>query len=1014
MNMNRLQGIRNIYLGFLMIFLSICLLFPSLAQSQSESEPNNSQEQANEIRLGQSIQGLFQPKDDEDWYKLVNSQSGRNIIRIDLTGVAGVNSYLEIYNEKEEKLKESDTGDDGEAEAIINFGVTEGIYYIMVSGFQRNEKDKYTLSTKLLSPWQEGQEFELNDELEQANEIKLGQSIEGYFQPKGDKDWYKFVVSQSGKNIIRIDLTGVAGVNSYIEIYNEKGERLKESDTGGDGEGEAIINFGVTEGIYYIKVNGRQENGKDKYLLSTKLLGPWQKGQEFEPNDELEQANKIKLGKTIKGSPYPDTDKDWYVFTMPEPGLEILVIELSGLGGVDLLLELLDADGQELKEANNGEMGEKETIVRMKVKPGKYYIMVNNYGSNTETAYSLRAGKPTVPPATPEEVNKALTKALDGLARTQTKDGDWSSSESAIGISGLASMAFLGADCIQKDYTPNIKAAVNFLKSKYQPSSNYKSGSKEKAYYGGLIASAYDIMYEHAISTLALIEALVNLNDYSLEPITEDALQLIIRAQNTEHKPVVLGGPVNSDSNDYGGWRYKPDSTDSDISVSGWQILALKGALSAGFEIPEWSLPKAATFLRACYDKDEKSFTYQAGDREIGCARTGIGALGLQLCGFPDDPLIKPALRFMQNNPPVWVVEDPGAGWPFYYWYYGTRAMLMAGGDDWRIWKTWMCRLLVDNQNDDGAWESDQKEAGMGIYTTSLGALMLEFCCGHVPIYMQEKIQRPGLVEVAFGEGAKKQAAKNVELILDASNSMWGQIKGEGKISIAKKVLSQIINGLPDEMNVGLRLYGHRYPLKDKRACKDTELVVPIGPLAKSQLITTINSITPKGKTPLVFSVLEAGKDFEKINRGSIILITDGIESCNGDINSIAPAFKKLGIGLKVHIVGFDIKEAEAKQQLEAIAKSTDGVYLDAKDSQQLLSSLQQTLQIEYIILDEKGAIKAKGFVDGEPVRVMEGTYKLRLILEPQPLEVNITVKPGQKSLLLLKKENEKWTINEK
>jgi len=866
-----------------------------------------------------------------------------------------------------------------------------------------------------LSSWsQSGSESEPNDERDHANELRLGQAVEGLFQVEDDEDWYKFVVSQSGKNIIRIDLTGVAGVNSYLEIYNDKEEKLKESDIGDDGEGEAIINFGVTEGIYYIEVGGRQKNEKDKYLLSTKLLGPWQEDQEFEPNDELEQANKIKLGKVVKGFAYPDTDKDWYAVTVPESGLDILIVELSALDGVDLLLELLDADGRELKQANNGEIDEKEMIVRMKVKPGKYYIMVNNYGFNTETAYTLRAGKPTVPPATPEEVNKALTKALDGLARTQLKEGEWSSNVSAIGISGLALMAFLGAECIQKDYIQNIKAAVNFLKSKYLPSSNYESGSKERAYYGGLIASAYSTMYEHAIATLALIEAIVNDNDLNLEPMIEDALQLILRVQNTEHKPVLLGGPINDQSDYYGGWRYDPDSTESDMSVSGWQILALKGALSAGFEIPEWSLSNAAHFLRACYDKDEQAFTYQPGGGGVGCARTGIGALGLQLCGYPDDPFIPPALRFMQNNPPLWAIEEPGEGWPFYYWYYGTRAMLKAGGEDWRIWKTWMCRLLVDNQNDDGSWDSEQNEAGMGVYSTSLGALMLEFCCGHVPIYMREKIQMPGLVEVAFKEEAKKQATKNVELILDASNSMWGQIEGESKIAIAKSVLNQIINGLPDEMNVGLRIYGHRYPLNDKRACQDTQLVVGIGAVAKDRLIESINKIQPKGKTPLVYSVLQAGKDFEQIANGSIILITDGIESCHGDINSIAPALKKLGIGLKVHIVGFDIKEAASRQQLETIAKSTGGVYLDAKDSQQLLSSLQQTLQIEYIVLDEKGGIKGKGFVGGKPLRVMGGSYRLRLLLEPEPLEIMITVKPGHKSIFLLTKEKENWAIKEK
>jgi hypothetical protein len=365
----------------------------------------------------------------------------------------------------------------------------------------------------------------------------------------------------------------------------------------------------------------------------------------------------------------------------------------------------------------------------------------------------------------------------------------------------------------------------------------------------------------------------------------------------------------------------------------------------------------------------------------------------------------------MQNNPPVWNKEDPGNGYPFYYWYYGTRAMLNTGGEDWRIWKDWMCRLLVDNQNDDGSWSGNQSEQNMPIYTTALGALMLELCCGHLPIYMRERIPRPGQVEVLFEKGAEKQAATNVELILDASNSMWGQIQGVAKIAIAKDVLEQIINGLPDAMNVGLRLYGHRYGLNDRRACQDTELNVSIGPIDKAALVDIIKKIQPKGKTPLVYSVLQARKDFKDIPNGSIILITDGIESCDGDIDSIAPALKESGIELKLHIVGFDIKEAEARAELEAIAKSTEGTYLDAKDSQELLASLEQTLTIEFEILDDKGQIKAKGTVGGEPIRLMEGSYTLRLLVEPEPFEAKITVRPGQKTTIILAKEKEVWTI---
>jgi hypothetical protein len=271
--------------------------------------------------------------------------------------------------------------------------------------------------------------------------------------------------------------------------------------------------------------------------------------------------------------------------------------------------------------------------------------------------------------------------------------------------------------------------------------------------------------------------------------------------------------------------------------------------------------------------------------------------------------------------------------------------------------------------------------------------------------------KKPGSLAVRFEEGAEKKTSQNVELILDASNSMWGQIQGEAKISIAKKVLSQIIGELPDEMNVGLRVYGHRYGLNDKRACTDTELVVPIGPVNKKQLTETVNKITPRGKTPLVYSVLQSINDFEDLENGTGILISDGIESCDGDIESIAPAIKEAGLELQVHIVGFDIKEVEARKQLEAIAKSTGGVYLDAKDSQELLSSLEKTLKVEFVLVDEEGGIKARGIVGGEPVQVLEGNYTLRLLLQPEPLELAVTIKPDETVRLTLKKEAEKWLL---
>lgn len=275
----------------------------------------------------------------------------------------------------------------------------------------------------------------------------------------------------------------------------------------------------------------------------------------------------------------------------------------------------------------------------------------------------------------------------------------------------------------------------------------------------------------------------------------------------------------------------------------------------------------------------------------------------------------------------------------------------------------------------------------------------------------REAERGPGSIEIKLDRTAEKEAAKSVEIIMDASNSMWGQIAGEAKITIARRVLAETIGGLPDTMSVGLRVYGHRYGLNDPKACTDTELLVPIGPVDKKALVDTVNRIQLKGKTPLVHSVLEAVKDFEKIPNGSIVLVTDGIESCGGDIASIAPAIKKAGLELQVHVVGFDIKEKEARAELESIAKSTQGRYLDARNAGELLSALEQTLKLEYAVLDAKGGEVGRGVVGGGPVTLDSGTYTVRVLVSPQPLELKVTVKPRSSLTLSLKKVQGQWKI---
>jgi len=737
---------------------------------------------------------------------------------------------------------------------------------------------------------------------------------------------------------------------------------------------------------------------------------------EKEPNNTPAQAGVVPLDGAVKGFANDDEDDDWYVLTIPAPGLDALILELTVVPDeVNLALNFCDASGKVLSEMDCFSSGEPEALVRLRQAPGKFLVNVHtDRGGDTEHPYTLKVRRNDRPPATAEEVGRALAKALDFLASTQQEDGTWPGYE--ISGAGLAVMSFIGGKCAEKDYSARIRAGLDYLKSQFTPGSQFPAGSEEAAIQGGMFGPVSSrVMYEQAIATLSVIEALVDLKDENLEPVAEEAIQLIVRSQNSAQKPATLKGPTPADSPHYGGWRYEPDYTDADLSVSAWQVLTLRAAVNAGFSVPERVFTDAAMYVRTLKGADG-SFAYD-GPRDIGdsCARAGMGAMTLQLSGFPKDPLIAPAVRFMQAYGPTWNFEYPGDGYPFYYWYYGTRVMYMAGGEDWRVWKDYMCRFLVDNQDEEGGWGGGQAEEGESLvtYRAALGALMLEFCCGHVPIYMSAPRVKPqGEVRVVVEKSAETEAPMTVEIIMDASNSMTGMVGKETKITVARRVLTQTIEGLPDTMNVGLRVYGHRFRTDDyDNACRDTELVVPIGPVDKATLVGMVGKIQTKGRTPLVTSVLAAVKDFEKIPNGTIVLVTDGIESCKGDIKSIAPAIKAAGLELKVNIVGFDIKEAAGRAELESIARSTGGRYLDARDAGELLKALEQTLKLEFVAVDAAGKEVARSAVGGDAVKLAAGDYTIRVLVAPQPVEVKITAKSGAATILTLKKAGGKWII---
>lgn len=180
-------------------------------------------------------------------------------------------------------------------------------------------------------------------------------------------------------------------------------------------------------------------------------------------------------------------------------------------------------------------------------------------------------------------------------------------------------------------------------------------------------------------------------------------------------------------------------------------------------------------------------------------------------------------------------------------------------------------------------------------------------------------------------------ADENVMVVFDGSNSMWGQIDGTAKIEIARNVMENLLGDWVDDRNVGLMAYGHRR----RGDCSDIEMLVQPGAQSRSSILETINKITPTGKTPLTDAVEQAAKALSyKDQPATVVLISDGLESCERDPCALADALSKGGVGFTAHVVGFGLKSDEDAQSLACIAERTGGQYITASNADELGSAL--------------------------------------------------------------------------
>ena len=205
-------------------------------------------------------------------------------------------------------------------------------------------------------------------------------------------------------------------------------------------------------------------------------------------------------------------------------------------------------------------------------------------------------------------------------------------------------------------------------------------------------------------------------------------------------------------------------------------------------------------------------------------------------------------------------------------------------------------------------------------------------------------------------------AEADVEFILDISGSMREKLNGETQIESARKALMNSLNEINPKQLVALRVYGHRVEqTKKQESCKDTELLIPFKQLDKAEFAEKISHLTPKGYTPIAYSLEESRNDLLDVGMGRevervIILMTDGEETCDGDAIKVLQKLKDEGFKLTVYTVGFNVNQV-ARDQLQKIASFTGGKFFEAKDAKQLTTALGAAAkQSATVVLEKKKA----------------------------------------------------------
>jgi Mg-chelatase subunit ChlD len=236
----------------------------------------------------------------------------------------------------------------------------------------------------------------------------------------------------------------------------------------------------------------------------------------------------------------------------------------------------------------------------------------------------------------------------------------------------------------------------------------------------------------------------------------------------------------------------------------------------------------------------------------------------------------------------------------------------------------------------------------------------------------------PGSLAVVSGD-EPAVAGSVVHMIFDASGSMLRRMEGGRRIDVARSTAREVIaERVPAHVPVALRAFGHTEP----GSC-ETELLVPASEGNHAAVLAAVEHIEAinLARTPLAASLAAVPGDLEDFEGGRqlVVMLTDGEETCEGDVEAELERLMESGVEVRLNIVGFHIDQAGLRDEFERLAEMGGGVYFDTRDGKGLQAALARAVAAEFTVRDASGAAIARGRVDEEPVALEAGRYTLQI-----------------------------------